>query len=159
MMKYNTVVIFVIHGDEILMLNRNKHSWMGMWNSVGGKIENGETPIEAAIRETYEETGIKISENNFNYLADLNWFFEEDECGGSYCYLAYTDEKIATPLSTREGILEWKKIDWVLDKRNRGIVPDIFLLLTGMLSGTFKEINAYYDKNDILYNIVEVNGK
>lgn len=28
---------FIKKGDRILLLNRNKPSWMGMWNGVGGK--------------------------------------------------------------------------------------------------------------------------
>lgn len=31
-----------------------------MWNSVGGKIEESELHPESVIKETYEETGIKI---------------------------------------------------------------------------------------------------
>ena len=34
---------------------------MGMWNGVGGKIEDNETPYEGIIRETFEETGIELS--------------------------------------------------------------------------------------------------
>ena len=34
---------------------------MGMWNGVGGKIEENETPYEGIIRETFEETGIELS--------------------------------------------------------------------------------------------------
>ena len=33
---------------------------MGMWNGVGGKIEDNETPYEGIIRETLEETGIDL---------------------------------------------------------------------------------------------------
>ena len=33
---------------------------MPIWNLTGGGIEDGETPEEAAVRETFEETGFKI---------------------------------------------------------------------------------------------------
>jgi 8-oxo-dGTP pyrophosphatase MutT (NUDIX family) len=33
---------------------------MSIWNLTGGGIEDGETPEEAVIRETFEETGFKI---------------------------------------------------------------------------------------------------
>ena len=40
----------------LLMYNKNLNKWL----QPGGHIENMETPEEAAIRETFEETGIKI---------------------------------------------------------------------------------------------------
>lgn len=38
-----------------------KHKEYNKWLQPGGHIENNETPEEAAIREVYEETGIKIT--------------------------------------------------------------------------------------------------
>lgn len=37
-----------------------KHSDFNRWVQPGGHMEEDETPEEAAIRETYEETGIRI---------------------------------------------------------------------------------------------------
>ena len=164
MNKFKSVIVFIVCKDDILLLNRNKKFWMGMWNCVGGKIEKDEEIDDAAIRETYEETGIVITKEQLNYVADLKWYFDEDEADGGYCYLVYLDEYnkddiLKTPVNTNEGILDWKKIDWVLNKDNKGIVPDIFKLLPVMFEcykkGTFKTVCAYYDKEDRLYKIEE----
>lgn len=37
-----------------------KHRKLGFWVQPGGHIEPGETPDEAAIRETKEETGLEV---------------------------------------------------------------------------------------------------
>ncbi len=53
--------IVVIHWDEVLLLKRNTEPLKGHWGLPGGRVELGETPKQAAIRELKEETGIKAS--------------------------------------------------------------------------------------------------
>jgi 8-oxo-dGTP pyrophosphatase MutT (NUDIX family) len=42
------------------------------WQLPGGKPDNNESPIQTAVRETAEETGVDIS----NYVTDLHFFGE-----------------------------------------------------------------------------------
>jgi dATP pyrophosphohydrolase len=55
-------VLVVIHtpSHEVLLLERAGHP--GFWQSVTGSLETGERPVEAAIREVAEETGITCTE-------------------------------------------------------------------------------------------------
>ena len=57
---YPYTLCLIRQDDHFLLLNRQKQPAMGMWNGVGGKIEPGETPTAAVIRETFEETGIAL---------------------------------------------------------------------------------------------------
>lgn len=52
-----TASAFVIKDNQILLM---KHSKLGMWLQPGGHIEKGETPDEAAKRETLEEIGFEV---------------------------------------------------------------------------------------------------
>jgi len=44
----------VIHDNKVLLIF---HPVINQWLQPGGHIDDGESPIEAAIREVYEETG------------------------------------------------------------------------------------------------------
>jgi len=48
------------NGPEVLLIRRGKPPRQGEWSIPGGKQEWGETLVEAAHRETWEETGVKI---------------------------------------------------------------------------------------------------
>ena len=52
-----------------VVVNSNKERLFihrfGRWDLPKGKLEKGESPAEAALREVYEETGLKIKINDF----------------------------------------------------------------------------------------------
>ena len=56
----NAVRVFVVAGNKDLCI-RYKEENIGYIDIPGGKIEEGETGVEAAIREVKEETGIEVS--------------------------------------------------------------------------------------------------
>jgi len=51
-----TVATFVVHQDRVLLL---RHRKLGLWLPPGGHIEPNELPDEAAVREVFEETGLR----------------------------------------------------------------------------------------------------
>lgn len=50
----------ITDGDKVLMVRRRVKEGELSWQFPAGGIEAGETPEQAAVRETLEETGLKV---------------------------------------------------------------------------------------------------
>jgi 8-oxo-dGTP pyrophosphatase MutT (NUDIX family) len=55
--------LVIIYDNKILLGHTTGRKWYGSYSIPKGMIESGESAIDAAIRETYEELGISISKN------------------------------------------------------------------------------------------------
>lgn len=69
--------VILRHEDEILFCKRApEKSLGGVWSIPSGKIEKGENPGQAAIREFYEETNIELN-TNLEFVGFLDKFSKE----------------------------------------------------------------------------------
>lgn len=55
------VGVVVCHADAVLLVQRGRPPRCGAWGLPGGALHLGETIFAAAIREVWEETGLKIA--------------------------------------------------------------------------------------------------
>lgn len=61
MKRYTVTFLFEPKLDSVWLIEKQKPEWQkGCLNGIGGKIEDGETPMECAIRELKEEAGVTI---------------------------------------------------------------------------------------------------
>lgn len=59
MKRYVLGFCFATYTDRVLLIKKNKPEWQkGRLNGIGGKIEEGETPLQAMVREAKEEADI-----------------------------------------------------------------------------------------------------
>lgn len=62
MSKHFSSAVFMVHELYTLLVFHKRYQ---LWLPIGGELEADETPLEAAIRETREETGIELSVGDF----------------------------------------------------------------------------------------------
>jgi 8-oxo-dGTP diphosphatase len=111
------------------MLHRNYPPNQGYWNGVGGRIEPGESPMEACLREVQEETGYHL--DSARYAGVLTWDGFEIPAGGLHIFTAAAPSGV--PTASEEGTLEWKTVDWILSSGQA--VDNISLFLPEVLNG------------------------
>ena len=75
MKRMNIIVIFDKDITSTLMCKRTKEPYKGMYNFVGGKIEN-DNGLEEAYRELYEETNISKNDIKLVYFMNLSYLFK-----------------------------------------------------------------------------------
>lgn len=60
--KERATLLFVVRDGQILLIRKKRGLGAGKVNGPGGRLEEGETPLEGAVRETREELGIDALE-------------------------------------------------------------------------------------------------
>ena len=72
------VLALVVRGERVLLVRRANPPDQGLWGFPGGRIEPGESHLDAALRELGEETGIAAQQPR---LLDVLDFIERDAAG------------------------------------------------------------------------------
>lgn len=136
--NYVVILLFSKDYEKLLLVKRNKKPYPNMWNGIGGKIEVGETPIEAAIRECKEETGLDM----INPKLLVTYVYPESNPVNSNTHLSviYDFIDIEEVEDNYEGHYEWKEVNFALDFNSKEIAG------CSNLAQMIKEI---YDIEDI----------
>jgi len=88
--KKGANVILVKDGKILILLRSKESNWKPVkWGPPGGRVDAGETPVQAAVRETFEESGLKVDPGDLipliqktNYNRDMVYFYITDKFSG-----------------------------------------------------------------------------
>ena len=102
----NTTLCHIEKNGCYLMLHRvkkendlNRDKWVG----IGGKFEDKESPEEANLRETLEETGLTLKNAEYRGIVT----FVSDKWETEYMHIFYADKFEGTVKECDEGELCW----------------------------------------------------
>lgn len=113
MRKLNLIVVFSKDLEQGLFCIRAKDPYKGMYNFVGGKVEEDEDDEKAAYRELFEETGISRNDIELDHFMDLNYYKYENNIQVFYGIL-----KNEVTIVEEKNKLEWVKLnDDLLDTK------------------------------------------
>jgi len=136
------------HEQQFLLLKRANEPNVGKYVPVGGKLEPHESPYQAVLRETFEETGIQLASAKFCGIltetspVKYNWI--------SYIYLAEIPFQPA-PFCD-EGILEWIAIEDLLKVPTP---PTDWWIYKYILEGMSFNFSASFDSDLQMLSMVE----
>jgi 8-oxo-dGTP diphosphatase len=101
------VLLFVIRGGEALLIRKKRGLGAGKISAPGGRIEPGETPEEAAVRETREEVGVDATpprrRGHLRFQFTAGYALE--------CHVLSSDGCTGDAHETDEAAPRWTKLD------------------------------------------------
>ena len=100
-------LLFVIDGERGLFIRKKRGLGMGKINAPGGRIEEGETPLQAAERELTEEVGVEA----IGTRARGELYFQFTDGLRLHCHVFEAREYHGVPVETDEALPMWLALD------------------------------------------------
>ncbi len=146
--EQEATLLFVIQDGQILLIHKKRGLGAGNINGPGGRLEDGESAMEAAIRETEEElliTPQAVEERGSLYFQFRSGF-------SIFCTVFSASGYSGTPTETDEAIPHWFEVDEIpyakMWEDDQTWLP---LLIAGK---SFKGYYIFDDKKMVDYRVV-----
>lgn len=108
-MKRVVAKIALLNDGKLCMGKRNDN---GAYTEPGGNVEQGESPLDGIVRETYEETGIELNPDEVKPLGRAVVKNEEGEEIEVHTFQAEVDSKRTTTKEDPDGeVSHWEWFD------------------------------------------------
>jgi len=131
----NIACAAVIKENNVLLVKRIKEPYTGFWSMPGGKIEFGEYPEEAALREIKEETNLDCRSEGLKGVA-TEIIHSNNKKVSQFMLYVYRLKPENINLVATEGELKWFSLS-ELDKHK--IIPSDILMIREFILKDNKE--------------------
>ncbi len=122
----------------------------GKWNGLGGKLEPGETPEECAVREIYEESGLRVQNPVWKGLLTFPGFANDEDW---YAFVFVASEFEGELIDSPEGVLGWIENDRLAELElwdgDRIFLP--WLDQPGFFSGKFEYLDGKFINHQVVF--------
>jgi len=105
--EIDATLLFVVGDGQVLLIRKKRGIGQGKVNGPGGKIDPGETPVEAAVRETREE--LHITALNPVKVGEL--WFAMTHIPDIHCHVFRATEWEGAATETAEAVPLWTAFD------------------------------------------------
>lgn len=103
--------LVVIHDNKILLAHPTGQKWFESYSIPKGHVEDDEDHLSAALRETKEELGIDINEEQIK-LDTEGYINYKDENGTIYKRVYFYVVRLDKPVTIDKSKLQKDEIDW-----------------------------------------------
>ena len=117
----------VVHAGRLLLIRRRVAEGSLSWTLPSGKVEPGESPQDAAVREAFEEAGVVVEPVRF-LGARLHPL--------SGRRMSYTACRLLSGTAYAASVREVAEVAWVARAEIPGLIP----------GGLFDRVQAYLDE-------------
>jgi len=109
--KKKLMTLCIAHKHPRVLLGMKKRGFgAGRWNGFGGKVKEGETIEEAAVREIKEECGFETSRSGLSKRGIIEFAFENDPVELEV-HIFKIEDYDGEPVETEEMKPQWFYID------------------------------------------------
>ncbi|HUD02587.1 MAG TPA: 8-oxo-dGTP diphosphatase [Candidatus Paceibacterota bacterium] len=92
---------------KILLAMKKVRFGAGKYNGMGGHIEEDETPIAAAVRETFEEANIVVQQEDAVAMGQIHFSFEDKPDWERLVHVFVAEKWEGEPKESGEMAPEW----------------------------------------------------
>lgn len=140
-------LLFVLRGDDVLLIHKKRGIGAGKINGPGGKIDPGESALECALRETREEVGVTAT--SVEQAGELRFQFLDGMA--IHCLVFRATAHTGEPVETDEAVPIWTAVDAVPFDR---MWPDDRLWFPHLLAGVRFTGECLFDGDALLDAVV-----
>lgn len=144
-------LVFVFRDDKVLLIDKKTGLGKGKVNGPGGKVDPGETPEQAAIRECQEELRITVSD--LEHCGEHRFQFVDGYSIHVHVYRTWSFE--GHPTETREAAPLWTPVDAIPYER---MWEDDQYWIPIMLRGQRFQARWIFDGDRMLDHHIETDG-